>query len=1032
MFRPWLLPSLLFLTCVSAGAAPAAEAGALSYNRDIRPILSDKCFACHGMDSKTREADLRLDVLEEAVKPLKEGTPLVPGNPDASLVWQRIVSTDPEEVMPPPDSHKTLNAEEKEILRRWISQGAVYQKHWAFEPLVNPTPAESETPQMRLDRWVTERLPAAKLAPLAEAEPPVLIRRVSFALTGLPPSLDETEQFLRDNLPGAYERMVDRYLASPRYGEEMARHWLDVARYADTHGLHLDNERQMWAYRDWVVRAFNNNQPFDQFTVEQLAGDLLPEATQEQLIATGFNRCNVTTGEGGSIDAEQLFRYAVDRASTTAQTWLGLTVGCAACHDHKYDPVSQKEFYSFYAFFHSNADPAMDGNTLLTNPVMKIKPPDYQTKVAAFEENRNARQAALDAKTATVGYQDPAEQNPLPEVKETETIWFDEAFPAGAQTGASGHPQQLVEKPAPVASGQRSLKRSGEGMAQDFYQSGAAPLEVPAGGRVFLQVYLDPQDTPEEIMIQFHTGEWLHRAWWGQDIIDFGAVGTTQRFGAGPLPETGKWVPLEVEASSIGLLPGMKISGIAFTVHGGTAYFDRLGIKGRLDPSTDSSRSFTAWRKSVAGKDLPEVPEALRGWLKEGPDKERSGGELQQLRGYYLQNICAGTVGELAAETGALKEANKELAAYLESIPSTFIFRDLEQPRDSFVMKRGQYDQPGEKVEPGTPAVLPPLSKAGARANRLDLARWLVAPEHPLVSRVTVNRFWQQIFGTGLVKSSHDFGTQGDLPSHPELLDGLALHFQQTGWNVKGLMRLMLTSETFRRTSAAPPEAWQTDPDNRWLARGSRFRLDAEQLRDQALFAGGLLDLTMGGRGVNPYQPPNIWEPVAYTGSNTRNYVQSEGTGVHRRSLYTFYKRTAPAPFMINFDAPSREQACARRERSNTPLQALQLMNDVQHFEAARALAERILRLGGATPESRIGFACRTVLNREPTPEERVALLQFQTSRLEKYRATPAEATKAITFGTVKPSGVLKEPELASWTLVANLLLNLDEAVTRP
>ena len=315
MFRPWLLPGLLFLTCVPAGAAPATEAAALSYNRDIRPILSDKCFACHGMDAKTRKADLRLDVMEEAVKPLKEGTPLVPGNPDASLVWQKIVSTDPEEVMPPPDSHKTLNVEEKEILRRWISQGAVYQKHWAFEPPVNPTPAESETPQMRLDRWVTERLPAANLAPLAAAEPAVLIRRVSFALTGLPPSLEETEQFLRDNHPEAYERMVDRYLASPRYGEEMARHWLDVARYADTHGLHLDNERQMWAYRDWVVRAFNNNQPFDQFTVEQLAGDLLPEATQEQLIATGFNRCNVTTGEGGSIDAEQLFRYAVDRAS---------------------------------------------------------------------------------------------------------------------------------------------------------------------------------------------------------------------------------------------------------------------------------------------------------------------------------------------------------------------------------------------------------------------------------------------------------------------------------------------------------------------------------------------------------------------------------------------------------------------------------------------------------------------------------------------------------------------------------------------
>lgn len=1018
MFRP---VSLLLLSVLPSLAQE------LTFNRDIRPILSDKCFACHGADEKKREAKLRLDTPDAATAKNEDGkAAIVPGKPDESLLWERIVTTDEDDVMPPPKSHKQLSDAEREKVRKWIEQGASYQKHWAFETIQKPAVPEGAGGE--IDRLLNVKLKQLGQAMLPEADRETLIRRVCMTLTGLPPKVEEVDAFLADKADGAYERMVDRFLASKHYGEEMARHWLDVARYADTHGLHLDNERQTWAYRDWVVATFNRNLAFDQFTIEQLAGDLIPNATQDQLVATGFNRCNVTTSEGGSIDAEFVFRYAVERASTTAQTWLGLTAGCAVCHDHKYDPITAKEFYSLYAFFHSNADPAMDGNALLTAPVMKVKPEGFDAKLKEFDDTTAAVQRKMMEKMSAVNYTDPAEQNPKPPVTKLEQVWFDDSFPEGAQAQASGHPTTFVEQP--VASGKRALKRGGPQVAQDFYQAGAQPLEVPQDGKFFVHVFLDQADPPEEVMIQFHSDSWKHRALWGEDVIEFGTKNTTERYKAGMLPPTGKWTKLEVDAAKMGLAKGTKIVGYAFTVHGGTAFFDKMGVEGRVDPATDPALSFAAWRSAQKGKDTPGAPGDVKNWLKEGPEKPRSSEELKKMRDHFLQHVCATTRTQFAAELAELGDVKKKRDDYDANFPSTFIWKDLPQPRESFVMTRGQYDKPAEKVEPGTLAVLPPLKKAAARATRMDLAQWLVAPENPLTARVTVNRFWQQVFGTGLVTTSHDFGTQGTLPSHPELLDWLSLWFQENKWDVKKLMRAMLTSAAFRQQSAAPADNWQRDPANTWLSRGPRFRLDAEQLRDQSLFVGGLINLEMGGKGVRVYQPANIWEPVGFAGSNTRNYTQDKGAALYRRSLYVFFKRTAPAPFMVNFDAPNREQSCTRRERNNTPLQALQLMNDVQHYEAARGFGERLMKAAPDT-DARILLAYRTALSRHPSPDEIATVRDLFQKQLAKYQAAPAEAKKAITFGESKPDPTLNEPELAAWALVCNLLLNLDEAVVR-
>ncbi|HRF00769.1 MAG TPA: PSD1 and planctomycete cytochrome C domain-containing protein [Pirellulaceae bacterium] len=1027
--RSMALGLLLLALPGSAAAQTADTSRTISFNRDIRPILSDKCFACHGFDAKTREADLRLDVPEGAYDPSRGSAAVVPGDPAASELWIRINETDPDLRMPPATSHKELKGEELATIRAWIEQGAKYERHWSFEPIVrHPLPNLGADELSPIDTWLLARLKGLGLGFSPEADRETLLRRVAFALTGLPPTLEERRLYLEDQEPGAYERMVDRYLESPAYGEEMARHWLDVARYADTHGMHLDNERQTWAYRDWVVGAFNRNLSFDRFTIEQLAGDLLPEPTQDQLIATGFNRCNVTTSEGGSIDDELIYRYAVDRTSTTIQAWMGLTGGCAVCHDHKFDPLSTREFYSMYAFFHSAADPAMDGNALLTPPILKIESPEMKQRVAELE----ARLAEVDRRIAEialgVSYVDPATLDPRPAAETTEAIWFDDAFPEGNLVASPGHPPTFVDDAggAAVFSGSKALRRQDAGLAQDVWSEAKVPLSLPAGGVLFAYVRIDPNDPPKTLMLQFHRDGWQHRAVWGDyDAIPWGAAGTTEKVHLGELPAAGEWVRLEVPLATVGLAPGERLTGFALTQFGGTVWWDKVGVTGSFDPASDPTRSYLAWRPTQTQSPVPA--ELLTG----GEVADDS--EDAALRRRYLSEVCVTTKEAFAEPVAERQRLSDERKQAIESAPGTFVFRDLAAPRSSFVMMRGAYDKPGEGVEPATPAILPPLVKANpeGRATRLDLARWLVADEHPLTARVAVNRFWQQFFGTGLVKTSYDFGSQGEAPSHPELLDMLALDFRESGWDIKRLVRTLLLTRAFRQSSYVTPQLLTIDPTNRLLARGPRYRLDAEQIRDNALALSGLLVRKMGGVGTKPYQPDNIWEPVGFAGSNTRFYQRDSGEALYRRSIYVFLKRTAPPPFMSNFDAPNREQSCSLRERSNTPLQALQLMNDVQHVEAAKLLGQRAMREGGTETDERIRWLFLTVLAREAEADELAIVRQQFDGHLERYRSDLDAAKRLMTQGEMPADAELDAAESAAWTLVANLMLNLDETLTR-
>ena len=841
----------------------------LRFNRDVRPVLASACFGCHGQGAQ--KAGLRLDLpgAAYALNKKSELAAIKPKKPGASEAIRRIFSADDADVMPPPDSHKKLTPEQKMILKRWVEEGATFESHWAFMPIVKPplpkvTATNSTNP---IDAFLGERLAQLNLTAHEEADRPTLVRRVSFALTGLPPTLKDVDAYLADKSDDAYGRMVDRYLASPHYGEEMARHWLDLARYADTHGLHLDNERGVWPYRDWVVRAFNENKRFDTFTVEQLAGDLLPDPTREQLVATGFNRCNVTTGEGGSIDAEWHFRNAVDRAAVAAETWLGLTAGCAQCHDHKFDPISHKEFYSLYAFFYSAAGSPLDGNVLQHEPSIKLATPEQEKKLAEYDQRVRSLDAAIAA--ATSRYVDPA---------------------------------------------------------------------------------------------------------------------------------------------------------LVATLAGGAAIRD----------VNDPALSFIAWLNARSNLDQSKLPKEIATIVASlsKPGQQPNADQTRQLRAYFLRSVCPITDVVLDPLMKSKEVVVAERAKFDQSIPASMIFRDAKSPRQAHVMGRGQYDKPGETVEPNTPAAFPPL-KATGRPTRLDLARWVVSRENPLTARVYVNRLWQQFFGTGLVKTSNDFGTQGEPPSHPELLDWLAAHFRDSGCDVRATVRMIVTSEAFRRSSVVTPTLLRTDPENRLYVRGPRFRLDAEQVRDNALFVSGLLNTTVGGKGVKPYQPDNLWEPVAYTGSNTRFYKRDAGPALYRRTLYTFYKRTAPPPYLVNFDAPNREQPCSRRERSNTPLQALQLLNDVQHVEAARVLAERMLIEGGDSDADRITYLFRLVLARAPSTQELSILKGELETHLARYAKAPADAQKLIIIGEAKPKAGLKPERVAAYTLVASTLLNLDETLSR-
>jgi mono/diheme cytochrome c family protein len=1018
-------------------AAPAASTGKVDFNRDIRPILSDNCYACHGPDEKTREAGFRLDTAEGAHKDLGGYKAIEPGKPEKSELFKRVTTKNGDDLMPPAKSEKKLKPEQIALLKKWIQEGGKYAGHWSFAPPEKPAVPQIRNPKSEIrnpiDAFILQRLAQARLKPSPEADKETLIRRVTFDLTGLPPTPAEVDAFLADQSSDAYEKLVSRLLQSPRYGEHMARYWLDAARYGDTHGLHLDNERSMWPYRDWVVKAFNDNLPFDQFTIWQLAGDLLPNATRDQQIATGFIRSNVTTSEGGSINEEFLFRYAVDRAETTAAVWMGLTAGCAVCHDHKFDPITSKDFYSLYAFFYSAADPAMDGNILKTPPILKLSTPEQEKKLGEFDREIAAQQKRIKEELAKINYTDPSTLDPKPPVKQVETVWVEDEFPKESKIEATkkDEPKWVTEADGRVLSGQKALKLSDKGVVQAFFSEAKKSYPFPFKGKFFVNVWVDPADAPKALMVQFNTGNWSHRAVWGDlDAIDMGKKDTNERRRLGDLPKTGEWVKLEFAVSRLGLTTDDEIKGLAFTQAGGTVHWDKAGVVGEDNPAEDPAFSLAAWDKANTGKAPKDYPKEIQDIFKNVKVEDRKPEQVEKLRNYYFENVCQTFKPVFEPVRTALKKVQDERNKFDDAIPVTFIMKDLDKPREAFVMQRGQYNKPGDRVFPNVPAAFAPL-KASESTNRIDLAEWLVDPKHPLTARVTVNRFWQQVFGTGLVKSSNDFGSQGESPSHPELLDWLAVSFVDMKWDVKQFMKLLVTSATYRQVAKATPDLIKADPENRLYARGPRFRLDAEAVRDNALFLSGLMDHTMGGKGVKPYQPENIWEPVGFESSNTRNYKQDTGGALYRRSFYTFWKRTAPPPSMTTFDAPSREQFCVRRERSNTPLQALLLMNDVQHFEAARAFAQRMMKEGGPTPDARLAWGFRTATSRFPTRQEMAVLTDALVRQQTRFAKDAEAAKKAISYGESRPDEKLNPSELAAYTMVANLILNLDEVVTK-
>ncbi len=850
--RPMVIPCVLFGLCMPLLAGP------VDYNRSVRPILSDRCYKCHGPDSAERKAGLRLDVREEALAPRKKrGAAIVPGKPTESSLIARVFSTDPDEVMPPPDSKKLLSQAEKETLRQWIAEGASYQLHWSFRPMAKPPlppfvgkDSTRDWPRSQIDRFVLARLEQESLSPRPEADRATLIRRLSLDLTGLPPTLEALDAFLADSRVDAYDQLVESLLDSPRYGERMALEWLDAARFADTHGYHIDCGRDMTRWREWVIDAFNQNKPFDQFTVEQIAGDLLPSPTLEQRVASGFNRNHMINFEGGAIPDEYHTAYIVDRVNTTATVWLGLTVACAQCHDHKYDPLTQKEFYQLFAFFHNVPENGLDGSRGNATPLIQV--------------------------------------------------------PTAAQS---------------------------------------SELEKVSGALVRMQSKWD-----------------------------------------GPIPELdsaqAEWETSARQRASSSATPDAAVS---------------------LPPKVAAA---------LARRSEDRTPEDSR-----------------ELREHFRKNVSA--AGKQLLEQ--LEQAKKTRSDLDRRIPTAMVMQEMEKPRDTFILMRGQYDKRGEKVEPGVPAALPALPD-GAPRNRLGLARWLVDPRQPLTARVIVNRYWQMYFGTGLVKTAEDFGSQGEAPSHPDLLDWLAATFIESGWDVKAMQRLIVTSATYRQASRITPELFERDPENRLIARGPRLRLQAEAIRDQALFVSGLLDDRIGGASVSPYQPPGLWEELMSRadGANwtAQTYVQSHGPDLYRRTMYTFWKRTSPPPTLVTFDAPDRETCTVRRPRTNTPLQALILMNDPTYIEASRKLAERLLR-ASPTIDERIRFAFRLCTAREPNDVEVRLLRGLVTEQLGVYELNRGAAEALLKVGEAPGNSALGPAELAAWTVLASAILNLDETVTK-
>nr|WP_272945413.1 DUF1553 domain-containing protein [Bryobacter aggregatus] len=986
----------------------------VDFRREVRPILSDSCFHCHGPDKETRMAGLRLDVKSEAFRARKNGTPIVAGDSANSLILKRILHEKTALRMPPPASHKNLTAAQIDVLKRWIDQGADWQEHWAFlTPVKSPLPTVKQTawPTNEIDHFILARLEKEGLTPSAQADRRTLARRAALDATGLPPSEAAVQSFLKDQQPGAWERYVDQMLASPHYGEHRGRYWLDAARYADTHGLHIDNYREIWLYRDWVIQAFNRNQSFDNFVRDQIAGDLLPNPTKEQLIASGFHRNNVTTNEGGVIEDEVAVMYAKDRVDTTSTVFMGLTVGCATCHDHKFDPITQKDFYSMAAFFRNTEQKPLDGNISDTPPVIFLPAKQDESRWATLDHQMIALRGKLGERADHLSPQAGAKLE-LP--KSFKPEWALEQIEFPAEGGLKEIPRfQLIDPDKPFT--------------------------------IAAWVYYPKPDENWTILSQTNSMEKESKniRGWSLDIqgrqpllrlIGDNGESIVARGGNGAKMTAGGWYHV-----------AFTYDGSRSKKDGFELYFN--GIKAVHEGKQESARS------ALKGNFLPGIPLRIGG---DGNKRSYKGGALKDLRIYsrvlsseeisvldMLPRAKEGAPVELsrvwaASRDGASRKMMTQLAV-LEAERRNILRRGavthvMVERKDSKpsanILFRGMYDQPREKVEADVPGVLGGLGPK-VEKNRMGLAEWLLKPENPLFARVAVNRYWQEVFGTGIVRTSEDFGSQGEAPSHPELLDWLAVDFRENGWDVKRLLRLMLTSSAYQQQAVTTEERRKIDPDNRLLSRGPRFRMDGEMVRDYALAASGLLVPTIGGPSVKPYQPERIWETVAMESSDTRFYTQDHGDALYRRSLYTFWKRSAPPPAMDIFNAPSREACTVRRERTNTPLMALLTMNDVQFVEAARALAQRAIHAHRNDFDAQLDYLTERLVTRRFEGREREISRAAYRDYLRHYDTDPADARKLIAVGESKADPKLPVPEFAALTMMANQLMNLDEVLNK-
>lgn len=1011
---------------------PSDAADKLQFNRDIRPILSDKCFFCHGTDAEHRKGDLRLDENDSAFKPAKSGeTAIVPGKPELSELMARIdLAHGDSDLMPPKKSGKELNSREKALLKQWISEGAPYEGHWAFTP---PTRPELPKPQTHpIDAFIKARLEAQGLALTSEADRATLIRRLTLDLTGLPPTPAEVQAFEKDSAPDAYERLVDRLLQSPAYGERMAMQWLDYARYADSHGFQTDSSRSQWPWRDWVIKAFNDNKPFDQFTTEQLAGDLLPNATRDQVVATGFNRNHRLNGEGGIIAEEWRIENVIDRTETMGLTWLGLTLNCCRCHDHKYDPITQKDFYSFFAFFNNlpesgtiqGAANRSGGNS---PPLVTVPTPEQELKLATLETRVKTAQNRVNEL-----------QKQLPQMI---ADWEPKAAEALAKLKSSWSrltPSNVESKGGATLTLQPdgSYLAGGVNPAKDVYVFDAPlPAEgatafllecltdpsLPGGGPgrnsnsnfalSQFDVYLrKPGGKPELLKVAKAEADYSQK---GYDIANVINKGRGKSWAVdGPTkkePRRAMFVLEQAIKPEPGSLLMLRLRHEAIGSH-------NIG-RFRL-----SASSAPASMVKLSGDGYPPTLQVAV----TTPAAQRSPAQKKEITDFFRTTVDS-----------PLKQADAELAtakgardAFDNSLPTVMVMKEEAKPRDAFLLYRGEYDKPKDKVVASLPAALSPPNKDSM--NRLDLAQWIVSPNNPLTARVWINRQWERFFGTGLVKTVENFGMQAEYPSHPDLLDWLATEFVRLKWDMKAIQKLMVMSSTYRQSSmiAASAKGLEKDPENRLLWHGPRIRLSGETVRDQALALSGLMAGKVGGPSVRPYMPEGVWDETSKYG-DLRGYKADSGENLYRRTMYTIWKRTAAPPTMLLFDSPTREICTVKRSRTNTPLQALAMLNEVTFVEAARALAERMIDEGGSTPEQRIAWAFRKVTARPGSADEIALLADGLKKRIARYTTAPEEAKKLVGFGAYKSDAKQDPALLAAYAMTANVLLNLDEVVTR-